>query len=112
MNSASSFSRGDSLHSMNATLIFKLAINTLSLNDGNDLLETTHSRGTGRDYFNLPPPAFGKTGIHAKHFLGEKGRLVSTGPCPNFEKHILLIIWVFGKEKDFEFFFALEELLL
>ena len=104
MNPPLGFSNGNSLHAMYTTFVFQDAVCTLTFYKGDDFLESTHATCRIAAYnIYLPSAHFCILGVHAEKISHEEPRLITAGSCPDFEKHILVIVRVFGKEEQFQF---------
>ncbi len=58
-----------------------------------------------REDFDLPLVLLGEAQVHAEHLGDEERGLVAAGAGAEFEDDVLLVVGIFGQQKDFELFF-------
>ena len=112
MNTSAVFSRGHTLHAMDTTFVFQLAIHALAFNQGDDFLVTANSRGIRGHDFHSPSLGFRIARVHAKHVCCEKRGFIATRARPDFEDDVAFIVRIFGQEQYFQIGLALDEALL
>src|SRR5579859_1022701 len=104
MNSALLLRGRNALYPVYAALVLKLGIDFIAFNNGDHFLQAPDGRLGSRENFHLPALRFRITGVHAENLGGKQGRLIAAGPRPDFEHDVLLVIRIFGKKQNFQFF--------
>ena len=102
----------NSLHAMDAALIFQLRINSLAFDEGNHFFQPTHARLGGREHLDLPALALGKARIHAEDLGGKERGFVSPGSSANFQHDVFFVVGVLGKQQKLQLFLHAHQALL
>src|SRR5215216_1504371 len=100
MDPSTGLSRRDSLDAMNAAFILHAAVNTFTLNQCDDFLESTHARRTRRQDIDLPVQSLGIARIHSKNIGDEKPGFIAAGSGADFENDIPFIIGIPGQKEQ------------
>ena len=90
------------LYTVHTALVFQPGVRSLSRDHEHALLETADAVFIQGDQLCLPVTAVRIVYIHAVDLSRKKGRLIAAGACPDLNDNILVIIRVFGKEKDLQ----------
>src|SRR5207302_5003355 len=84
VNSSLGLGLGHALHSMAATLVLQIAIDTLTFKSERDLFKTAQFGGAHVEDFDLPAAAFAIVAIHGIEIAGEQGRFIAAGAAADF----------------------------
>src|ERR1700733_89438 len=99
MNATLGFCFGNTLHAVNTAFIFQFTIDLLAANPDNDLFEPAHiSLGKGHD-LRLPSIFLRILDVHGEKAFTKQCGLIAPGPSSDFQKNILIVVWIFWKNQ-------------
>ena len=110
MDPSSRLRHGYTLNAVYAALVFQSRISAFSGDDKADRFHAADPDLFKADRFHAPAPPLGIMHIHSVDFAGKKSCLVAAGAGADLNNYIFIIIGIFGKKQDPEFFLKLRDL--
>ena len=102
MDAALGFGLRHPLHAVTARLEFHDAIDPLTVDLDDHLLEATMLALVGIDDLGAPPLALGKTRIETEQITGEDRRLIAPRPGADFQITVVVILRILGQQQDLQ----------
>jgi len=97
---------------VHAALVLELAVDTVALDQSDDLLVATEAGVAAAEHLDLPALFLGVAAVHAEQIGGEQRRLFPPGSGADFEHGVALVVRVLWQEKDLELRLELGRALL
>src|SRR5262249_42493191 len=112
VDAALRFSRWYSLHAMDAAFVLQFRISAAAFDEGDHFFQAADAGFRSREHLHTPALGFRIAVVEAKEFGSEQRSFVAAGAGTNFKHNVLLVVGIFGNEKEFQVLFGLDDALL
>ena len=104
VDTAAGFRFGDTLHPVNAGLVFHPGVGTPAVDDEVRFLHAAQFGLVVVHQFNAPALGGGVHGVHPEQAVGEQGAFLTADTAPDLHNDALVVIGILGQQQDLQLF--------